>query len=137
MAMAYQTAYVAQVSMGANKQQLLNALMEANEFDGPSLVIAYSPCIAHGVPLQRCMTEEEKAVTSGFWHLFRFNPARIAEGKNPLTIDSPTPKTDIEEFLRGENRFRTMDEEKILRAKKESEQKLAFLKHLYDFYQKQ
>ncbi|MBE7080591.1 MAG: pyruvate:ferredoxin (flavodoxin) oxidoreductase, partial [Clostridiales bacterium] len=102
---AYGYVYVAQVAMGANKQQLLNALNEAERYDGPSLIIAYCPCIAHGMDLSRCMEEERLAVECGYWPLFRFNPMRKAEGLNPFILDSKAPTADFKSFLMGENRF--------------------------------
>lgn len=103
--MAYGYVYVAQVSMGANKQQLLNALAEAEAYDGPSIVIAYSPCIAHGMDMSRCMEEERLAVECGYWSLYRFHPTLKNEGKNPFILDSKAPTADLKGFLMGENRF--------------------------------
>ena len=103
--MAYGYVYVAQVSMGANKQQLLNALTEAEAYDGPSIVIAYSPCIAHGMDMTRCMEEERLAVECGYWSLYRFHPTLKNEGKNPFILDSKAPTADLKGFLMGENRF--------------------------------
>ena len=105
MAMSYGYVYVAQVSMGANKQQLLNAFTEAESYDGPSLIIAYSPCISHGVNMSKCMQEEKRAVDSGYWLLYRFNPALKTQNKNPFILDSKEPTADFKAFLEGENRF--------------------------------
>ncbi len=105
MAITYGSVYVAQVSMGANRQQLLTALTEAEAYDGPSLIIAYSPCISHGVNMGKCMDEEKRAVESGHWILYRFNPALKKEGKNPFTLDSKPPTISLEEFTAGETRF--------------------------------
>ena len=105
MAMCYGYVYVAQVSMGANMPQLITALKEAEAYKGPSLIIAYSPCIAHGVDLSKCMHEERLAVESGYWPLFRYNPQRKNEGENPFTLDSKPPIKPLREFLSGENRF--------------------------------
>jgi pyruvate-ferredoxin/flavodoxin oxidoreductase len=134
MAMCYQTVYVAQVSIGANKQQFLNALTEAEAYDGPSLIIAYSPCIEHGMPMSQCMQEEKNAVDSGYWQLFRFHPDKLKTGQSPLILDSGAPKMALEDFYKRQNRFRNMHAEDLYSAKKESEQKLAFLRHLIDFY---
>ena len=101
MAMSYGYVYVAQVSMGANKQQLLNALSEAESYEGPSLILAYSPCIAHGVPMSRCMEEEKLAVECGYWNLYRFDPRK----EQPFQLDSPPPTKSFRDFLMGENRF--------------------------------
>ena len=101
MAMTYGTAYVAQVALGANKAQLLTALTEAEAYNGPSLIIAYSPCISHGVSMSESVDEEKKAVDCGHWHLFRFHPDK----EKPLTLDSKRPTLPLSEFLQGENRF--------------------------------
>ncbi len=101
MAMTYGYVYVAQVSMGANKQQLLSALSEAEAYNGPSLIIAYSPCIAHGVDMRLCMEEERLAVESGYWNLYRFHP----DHATPFQLDSPPPKLPLREFMQRENRF--------------------------------
>ncbi|MBQ4269326.1 MAG: pyruvate:ferredoxin (flavodoxin) oxidoreductase, partial [Clostridia bacterium] len=107
MAMTYGNVYVAQVSLGADKQQLLTALTEAERYNGPSLVIAYSPCIAHGVNMSKSVDEEKLAVLCGYWNLFRFNPEKAAKGESPFTLDK-TPSGDLKEFLKGENRFSAM-----------------------------
>lgn len=130
MAMSYGYVYVAQVSMGANKQQFLNALIEAESYDGPSLIIAYSPCIAHGFNLSKCMEEEQLAVESGYWQLYRYDPRLKEENKNPFRLDSKTPTKDFKEFLLGENRFTslknqnpTLAEELFKRAEKTSKER--------------
>jgi pyruvate-ferredoxin/flavodoxin oxidoreductase len=137
MMMTYGNVYVAQVSMGANKQQLLNALTEAQNYDGPSLIIAYSPCIAHGVHMSKSQEEEKRAVECGFWHLFRYNPALRAEGKNPFILDSKAPTADLKEFLIGENRFASLwrlnpdrAETLLNQAKQENERLFALYKEL-------
>ena len=107
MAMTYGNVYVAQVSLGADKQQLLTALAEAERYNGPSLIIAYSPCIAHGVNMSKSVDEEKRAVDCGYWHLFRFNPEKAKSGENPFTLDK-TPDGDLKAFLKGENRFAAM-----------------------------
>ncbi len=108
MMTTYDTAYIAQVSMGANKQQLVTALTEAEAYDGPALIIAYSTCIAHGFNMRKSMEEQKLAVDSGFWQLYRFNPALKAEGKNPFILDSKAPTASLREFFEGENRFATL-----------------------------
>ncbi len=105
MMLTYKNVYVAQVCMGANKAQLISALTEAEGYEGPSLIIAYSPCIEHGVYLGKCMEEERLAVESGYWQLYRYNPALREKGENPLRLDSKAPTTPLKEFLSGENRF--------------------------------
>ncbi len=136
MAMSYKTVYVAQVSMGANKQQLINALTEAENYEGVSLIIAYSPCIEHGVYLGKCMEEEKRAVESGYWQLYRYNPALREQG-NALQLDSGAPTLPLREFLMGENRFaqlfRTQPEvaERLLaQAEKNNQEKRALLELL-------
>ncbi|HAT71498.1 MAG TPA: pyruvate:ferredoxin (flavodoxin) oxidoreductase [Elusimicrobia bacterium] len=106
--MTYGNIYVAQIAMGANYQQTVKALAEAEAFDGPSIVIAYSHCIAHGIDMGSGMNEQKKAVASGRWPLYRYNPALKAQGKNPLTIDSGAPTIPVSEFMMGENRFRAL-----------------------------
>jgi len=108
IAMTYGNIYVAQIAMGANYQQTVKALAEAEAFDGPSIVIAYSHCIAHGIDMRTAMDEQKKAVTSGRWPLYRFNPALKAQGKNPLVIDSGAPTTSVADFMMGENRFKSL-----------------------------
>ena len=111
MAMTYGNVYVAQVAMGANMQQTLTAIKEAEAYNGPSIVIAYSPCINHGL---RCgmncvQTEIKKAVEAGYWQMYRFNPALKNEGKNPFILDSKEPTGDFREFLKGETRFAALE----------------------------
>lgn len=108
MAMTYGTAYVASVSMGANKNQFLKALMEAESYSGPSLILAYSPCIAHGINMGLSQREGKLAVESGYWPLYRFNPLLAAEGKNPFILDSKEPTEEVRSFLMNEVRFRAL-----------------------------
>ncbi len=136
MAMTYGHVYVAQVSMGANKQQLLNAFTEAEKHNGPSLIIAYSPCIAHGVDMRLCMEEEKRAVECGYWHLFRFNPALKAEGKSPFVLDSKAPKGDYQDFLMGENRFASLKKAQPQIAEELFNQAEQHSHELFDFYEK-
>lgn len=105
MAMCYGDVYVAQVSLGADKAQFLRALTEAENYAGTALIIAYSPCIAHGVAMQNCLREEERAVKSGHFPLFRYNPDLKKEGKNPFVLDSKAPGGSFSEFYDGEGRF--------------------------------
>ncbi len=133
MAITYKSVYVAQVSMGANKQQFLNALTEAEAYKGPSLIIAYSPCIAHGARMSKCMEEEKRAVESGYWQLFRYNP----ENEKPFTLDSKDPTISFADFLAGENRFAALMQsnpkkanELFSRAEKEAQERLEFYRKL-------
>ena len=111
MAMSYGYVYVAQIAMGASQAQTLAALKEAEAYDGPSLIIAYSPCINHGLKagMGHSQLEEKKAVECGYWHLYRYNPALEAQGKNPFTLDSKEPDWSLfQEFLQGEVRYASL-----------------------------
>jgi pyruvate-ferredoxin/flavodoxin oxidoreductase len=107
MAMTYGSAYVAQISMGANMKQTLSAIVEAEAYKGPSLIIAYAPCINHGIKtgMGTSIFEEKKAVESGYWHLYRYNPELAESGKNPFTLDSKDPTRPYIDFLKGEMRY--------------------------------
>ena len=121
IAMAYGYVYVAQVAMGANPTQTLTALKEAEAYDGPSVVIAYSPCINHGIRagMNCSMNEMKKAVQSGYWNLFRFDPRKAIEGDgNPFTLDSKKPTLEYKEFLDGEVRYRALEQSNPERAKR-------------------
>jgi pyruvate-ferredoxin/flavodoxin oxidoreductase len=108
--MSYGYIYVASVSMGANKQQLIKALVEAEAYDGPSLIIAYCPCINQGIMagMGKAQEEEKLAVQSGYWPLYRYNPALKAEGQNPFILDSKKPDGSLKEFLAGEIRYASL-----------------------------
>jgi pyruvate-ferredoxin/flavodoxin oxidoreductase len=108
LAMVYGSVYVARVAMGANDAQTLRAFLEAEAYDGPSLIIAYSHCIAHGYDLRYGLEQQKKAVLSGHWPLFRFNPRLAAEGKNALTLDSKAPSLPLEDYLYSETRYRML-----------------------------
>ena len=107
IAMSYGYVYVAQVAMGADMNQTVKAISEAEAYNGPSLIIGYAPCEMHGLKggMSNCQAEMKKAVDAGYWQMFRFNPANVAEGKNPLTIDSKEPTTDYIEFIKSETRY--------------------------------
>ncbi len=107
IAMSYGYVYVAQCSMGANKQQFLNAICEAEKYDGPSLVICYAPCINHGINMTNSQAEEKKAVDAGYWHLYRYNPTLVGT-ENPFKLDSKDPTQSYQEFLLGENRYASL-----------------------------
>ena len=111
IAMAYGYVYVAQIARGANPAQTLKALREAESYDGPSLIIAYAPCINHGIKagMNKSMLEMKKAVRSGYWDLLRYNPALAAEGKNPLSIDSAAPTESYKDFIMGEVRYNSLE----------------------------
>ena len=110
IAMAYGHVYVAQVAMGANPAQTLRAIKEAESYDGPSLIIAYAPCINHGLKagMNRSMLEMKKAVRAGYWNLLRFDPRLVDQGKNPLQIDSAKPNEPYDAFLKGEVRYASL-----------------------------
>jgi pyruvate-ferredoxin/flavodoxin oxidoreductase len=107
IAMAYGNVFVANVAL-SNPAQCVKAFLEAEAYNGPSLIVAYSHCIAHGIDMTAGVDEQKKAVASGYWPLFRYNPALAAEGKNPLQLDSKTPTISFEEFANGENRWRVL-----------------------------
>ena len=111
MAMSYGYVYVAQVAMGYDQNQVLTAMREAEAYDGPSLIIAYCPCIEHGPKcgMGKSQQEMKEAVESGYWHLYRYNPELKKEGKNPFIMDSKPPTKDLITFLRGENRYATLE----------------------------
>ena len=110
MAISYGYVYVAQVAMGANPEQTLKAIREAENFNGPSLIIAYAPCISHGVNagMNKSMLEMKKAVRAGYWNLLRYNPELTADGKNPLSLDSPAPTESYQDFIMGESRYTSL-----------------------------
>ncbi len=108
MAMSYGYVYVATVAMGANPAQLLKAVTEAEAYPGPSLIIAYAPCINHGINMAKTQAEEKKAVDTGYWQLYRFNPTLADAGKNPFILDSKDPVEDYKTFLEGEVRYASL-----------------------------
>ena len=108
MAMTYGYVYVASVAMGANSGQCIKAFLEAEAYPGPSLIIAYSPCINHGIDMSKSLKEEKLAVDTGYWILYRYNPLLAKEGKNPFQLDSKEPKLDYQTFLNNEIRYRTL-----------------------------
>ncbi len=118
ISMTYGNIYVAQISMGANYNQTVQALAEAEAYDGPAIVIAYSHCIAHGINMGAGMGEGKKAVQCGRWPLYRFNPELRDAGKNPLNIDSGKPTISLEDFMKGENRFKVLMKSNPERASK-------------------
>ncbi len=108
MAMSYGYVYVAQVAMSANYNQVLKAFNEAEAYHGPSLIIAYSPCINHGINMSFSQAEIRKAVAAGYWNLYRYNPMLAEEGKNPLIIDSKDPTESYQDYLKGEVRYTSL-----------------------------
>jgi pyruvate-ferredoxin/flavodoxin oxidoreductase len=108
MAMSYGNVYVASVAMGAKDEHTLKAFLEAEAYDGPSIIIAYSHCIAHGIDMSAPLKQQKMAVDSGQWLLYKYNPELAKEGKNPLSLDSKNPKLPVAEFMNSENRFKML-----------------------------
>ena len=128
LAMDYGYVYVAQVSMGADMNQVVKAFAEAEAYHGPSIVIAYAPCINHGINMTKSQMEMKKAVDTGYWQLFRYNPTLKEEGKNPFTLDSKEPTEDYQSFLMGEVRYASLAKQnpeaaKVLFEKNEQDAK--------------
>jgi len=117
IAMTYGNVYVASVAMGARDEHTLRAFLEAEAYDGPSLIIAYSHCIAHGINMTTGMQDQKAAVNSGQWLLYRYHPDRAKQGENPLQLDSRAPKQKVEEFMLMENRFKMLTKSSPERAK--------------------
>lgn len=137
MAMSYGYVYVAQVGMGADYEQVVKVLKEAEAYPGPSLVIAYAPCINHGIDMSNPQAIIKEAVDCGYWQLYRYNPSLAEEGKNPFTLDSKKPTGDYQEFLRKETRYtsllKTMPEvaEKLFaKTEEDSKERLAKYENL-------
>jgi pyruvate-ferredoxin/flavodoxin oxidoreductase len=108
MAMTYGNVYVAQIAMGASDIHTLDAIREAESYGGPSLIIAYSHCIAHGIDMAKGMHQQKLAVETGHWPLYRYDPRRVAEGKHPLQLDSKEPSRPLSEYLYNESRYRQL-----------------------------
>jgi pyruvate-ferredoxin/flavodoxin oxidoreductase len=123
LAMSYGYVYVARIAMGANDQHTLKAILEAEAYDGPSLIIAYSHCIAHGIDMAKGLEQQKLAVQAGYWPLYRYNPALSEQGQNPLVIDSKEPSIRLEEYAYNETRYRMLLQSDEVRA--ESLMKLA------------
>jgi pyruvate-ferredoxin/flavodoxin oxidoreductase len=134
--MSYGNIYVASISMGANMNQSVKAMLEAESYNGPSIIIAYSPCIAHGIDMSKCMEEEKTAVESGYWNLYRYNPQLSAEGKNPFIYETRDPKTDMIDFLLNEGRYTTLKRQFPEEADKLFERAIQFKKDKHDYYKK-
>ena len=139
MAMSYGYVYVASVAMGANPAQLVKAVSEAEAYPGPSIIIAYAPCINHGIDMGRSQAEEKKAVETGYWPLYRFNPALGEQGENPFILDSKEPTKPYMDFLKGERRYTTLmsqfpeaAEKLFVDAENEAKKRLETYKKLAD-----
>ncbi len=143
IAMSYGYVYVASISMGADYNQCVKAMVEAEAYEGPSIIIAYAPCINHGIKkgMSKAMTEEDLAVKSGYWHTFRYNPELVGTGKSAFSLDSKAPTEDYKTFLDGEVRYnslRKVDAEKaeklFAESEKEANDRYEHLKKLVAFY---
>jgi pyruvate-ferredoxin/flavodoxin oxidoreductase len=134
IAMSYGYVYVAKVAMGASDQQTLNAFLEAEAYDGPSLIIAYSHCIAHGIDMRKGLDQQRLAVQSGFWPMYRYNPALMAQGKNPLTIDSKEPTVSFKDFAYNETRYRMLVQSDEERAQMLLQQATEDVKARWQYY---
>jgi pyruvate-ferredoxin/flavodoxin oxidoreductase len=136
MMMSYGYVYVASISMGANKVQALKAIEEAENYPGPAIIIAYAPCINHGIDMAMTQKEEKVVVDAGYWMLYRYNPLNKLEGKNPFMLDSKEPTGDLEAFLDSEKRYSSL---KAINADKSKEYHAAlqkFVKERYEQYKK-
>jgi pyruvate-ferredoxin/flavodoxin oxidoreductase len=136
MAMSYGYVYVAKVSMGANVAQTIKAIREAESYDGPSIIIAYSHCINHGIDMSKGLEQQKAAVTSGLWPLYRYDPRLKAEGKNPFQLDSKDPTTSLEDFMYKEVRFKSLkaadpDRADTLLAKAKAQAESVWKEHKY------
>jgi pyruvate-ferredoxin/flavodoxin oxidoreductase len=137
MMIPYGNVYVAQVAFGANPAQTIRAMQEAEAFEGPSLIVAYSTCIGHGIDMSRGIEAQRKAVASGHWPLFRYNPGLEAEGRNPFVLDSKDPTIPYQEYAYGENRFKALKRsepevavELMKRAEEAVQRSLSYLRHM-------
>lgn len=138
MAMTYGYVYVAQIALGADMNQTVKAIKEAEAYPGPSLIIAYAPCIAHGLKngMDCSVNEEDRAVEAGYWHLYRYNPELKEEGKNPFILDSDEPEGDFEEFLLSEVRYAKLKQEFPEVAERLFEQAEQDAKERYNAYKR-
>ena len=135
IAMTYGYVYVAHVAMGADYNQCIKAIAEAESYHGPSLIIGYAPCINHGIKggMSIAQTEEKKAVEAGYWHLYRYDPRLAAEGKNPFQLDSKAPTASYKDFIMGEVRYNSLARSNPERAEKIFDGAVENAKHRYDY----
>ena len=138
MMMTYGNVYVAQVAMGADKNQVIKAIMEAESYPGPSLIIAYAPCISHGLKegMGRSIANQDQAVKCGYWHLYRYNPRLLDEGKNPFILDSKEPTASFREFLMGQVRYSALAGQFPEQAEELFELTESFAKLRYEDYKR-
>jgi len=135
IAMSYGNVYVASVAMGAKDEHTLKAFLEAEAYDGPSLIIAYSHCIAHGIDMTTAMSDQKVIVDSGQWLLYRYHPDRTQCGENPLILDSRTPTRKVKDFLQQQTRFKMLQKSKPEHAKllwEQAQQDADTRFHLYE-----
>lgn len=135
MAMTYGNVYVASVAMGARDEHTLRAFLEAESYNGPSLIIAYSHCIAHGIDMQKGMQHQKMAVDSGRWLLYRYDPRRTDQGENPLQLDSRSPKLPVEANMYSENRFKMLSRSSPDDAKRLAKEAQAEVNTRWQMYQ--
>jgi pyruvate-ferredoxin/flavodoxin oxidoreductase len=135
MAMTYGNVYVASVAMGAKDEHTLKAFLEAEAFDGPSIIIAYSHCIAHGIDMTTAMTDQKIAVESGQWLLYRYNPERVGTGENPLTLDSRAPTRKVQDYLLQQTRFKMLTKSKPEAAERLWKLAQQDVEHRYRMYE--
>ncbi len=140
IAMSYGNVYVAQVAMGANDMQVIKAFNEAEAYDGPSIIIAYCPCINQGLNMAEGLSHQKNAVETGSWPLYRYNPENMKAGQAPLTLDSKAPSKPLAEFMASETRFQVVNKsnperyEMLLgKAQKGVDEKRALLEHLAQY----
>jgi pyruvate-ferredoxin/flavodoxin oxidoreductase len=136
IAMSYGNIYVASVAMGAKDEHTLKAFLEAEAYDGPSIILAYSHCIAHGINMTTGMANQKAAVDSGQWLLYRYNPERAAVGENPLSLDSRTPTRKVQDFMSMETRFKMLTKSRPEEAKllwQEAQHDVTARFHLYEY----
>jgi pyruvate-ferredoxin/flavodoxin oxidoreductase len=133
--MTYGNVYIASVAMGARDEQTLKAFLEAESYPGPSLIIAYSHCIAHGIDMTTGMSHQKDLVDSGRWLLYRYDPRLKQQGKNPLQLDSRSPKVPIESSLYSENRFKMLTKSKPAEAKRLLEEAQQDVRDRWQLYQ--
>jgi len=136
MSMSYGHIYVASVALGANMNQVVKAMLEAESYNGPSIVIAYAPCIAHDINMGKSIEEAKKAVEAGYWSLYRYNPQLSAEGKNPFVYESKDPKEDLMGYLMGEGRYATLKWQFPDIADNLLQRAVEFKKLKHDYYKK-
>jgi len=134
MAMSYGYVYVANVALGANDQQTLKAFLEAEAYNGPSLIVAYSHCIAHGIEMSKGLEQQKLLTQTGLWPLYRYNPNLVDEGKNPLVLDSREPTVAVKDYAYNETRYRVLVQNDEARAEMLMEEAGEFAKRKWELY---